>query len=107
MVRENDIRSVSRIAARVSLVVSGLTWYGFGSCFLGTSDYQDIDVLVVCRSIADALLVRYLVQKISDLNGLHLLIMTYEEEQETEFIVRQCCLAIDLTPHTSKNDHIS
>lgn len=92
MARDGDVRAVLEIAGKVSTEIAGLTWYGFGSCFLGKTDYNDIDVLVVCRSVDDAVTVRNLVQKTSNTGTLHLLAMTYEEEEETQFVARQACI---------------
>lgn len=99
MDRPSIVGKIVDIARQVNAKVHNLKWYGFGSFFATGTSYSDIDVLVVCATLKDAVLVRELVNEFSDLASLHLLVMTKEEEVETDFIRIQGCEFLGVPPN--------
>jgi hypothetical protein len=69
-------------------------WYGFGSYFETEAPFGDIDVLAVCPTTDDAVVVRTATQHICARWPLHLVIMTEDEEKETNFVVSEQCVAM-------------
>jgi predicted nucleotidyltransferase len=78
-------------AKRLECHLPEAAWYGFGSYFKGQESFSDIDVLVVCPTNADAILVRSETKDICARWPLHLVIMTEDEQAETSFIESECC----------------
>jgi hypothetical protein len=71
-----------------------VTWYGFGSFFMGSDLFSDIDLLAVCTTVEETSVIR---AKLAALCGewpVHLLIMTESEAAETDFIKSQLCIPL-------------
>jgi len=69
-------------------------WYGFGSYFNGQGASSDIDLLAVCCADADGGLIRSQMASICEHWPVHLIIMTEQEESETDFIRSQGCIPL-------------
>ena len=78
-------------ARALSASLPKAAWYGFGSHFRGQPTYSDIDILVVCRTPAEAIAIRAKSAQICARWPLHLLIMTEDEAVETKFVATQGC----------------
>jgi predicted nucleotidyltransferase len=84
-------------AQRLARDVPEAAWYGFGSYFKGQVAFSDIDILIVCPTIADSIVVRAKTEEICLRWPLHLLIMTEYEQTETGFVASEECVM--LHPH--------
>ena len=82
------LEEVRVLAHRVPLT----KWYGFGSYFKTEEPFGDIDVLAVCPTTEDAVVVRAGTQHICARWPMHLVIMTEDEEKETNFVVSGQCV---------------
>lgn len=78
-------------ARALSAELPRVSWYGFGSCFHGEPPYADIDILVVCQTVTEAISIRAKSREICARWPVHLLIMTKDEEAETGFVAAQSC----------------
>ncbi len=81
-------------AGRISSYAPAARWYGFGSYFRGQASFHHIDVLVVCPSHDDAVVLRRESEAVCSRWPLDLLIMTDDEVAETAFIQSQNCVMI-------------
>ena len=81
-------------AKRITANLPRTVWYGFGSYFRRQDAFGDIDVLVVCSTPADAIVLRKNMNEICMRWPLHLLIMTEDEERETDFVASQECVLL-------------
>ena len=66
-------------------------WYGFGSFFNREGSFSDIDILAICSDENEALGIRGALSELATAWPIHLIVMTENEEIETNFIVRQGC----------------
>jgi hypothetical protein len=71
---------------RLSLHVPDATWYGFGSYFRHERPFGDVDVLLVCPTSEDVVLARGVTENVCSRWPLHLVIMTTDEQVETQFV---------------------
>src|SRR6202035_3003962 len=91
---DEALQEILQHAKEIACNLPGLLWYGFGSYFRGQNSFGDIDILVVCPTTADAIVIR---TKTADLCGrwpLHLVIMTETEQNETDFVVSEVCVIL-------------
>ena len=88
------IEAVRHEAERISSKILGTRWYLFGSFTRNPRGAADVDVLVVCRSHADAIRIREEIHDVCSDWPLHLLLMTDSEEEQTKFIVSEGCVLL-------------
>lgn len=74
--------------------VSNARWFGFGSFFLSTKHFSDVDLLVVCETQEDGILIYQMCRELWTEWPVDLLIMTQTEEADTSFIVRWGCIPL-------------
>lgn len=79
------LNEVHRVRARVP----GSRWFLFGSITTTGRPVGDIDLLVVCETIAGCTFVRSELGPVCSQWPIHLLLMTVSEEAEVKFIERQ------------------
>lgn len=89
----DDIIAAVRTIARMAPPAQ---WYGFGSYFNGHQLFSDIDLLAVCQSASDSNAIRAQLNLLCGRWPVHLLIMTAEEVAETNFIVSQRCVPLEI-----------
>lgn len=94
MKRDEVLREIVQETRRIACHLPETMWYGFGSFFNGQTTFNDIDVLVVCPTTTDAILVRRIMTEICARWPLHLLVMTEDEEAETNFVASQRCVLL-------------
>lgn len=70
-------------------------WYGFGSFFSDGKCFSDVDLLVVCASPEEGLLIHELCRELWSEWPVDLLILTEAEEAETSFVEKQGCIRLD------------
>lgn len=73
-------------------------WYLFGSALNDSARCNDIDLLVVCITHADAQRVREALADLLLALPIHLLLLTVDEEAELQFVPRHRCELIALRP---------
>jgi hypothetical protein len=93
--RVDEARSeILQEAKRIACDLPGVAWYGFGSYFKARDSFGDIDILVVCPTTADAIVVRSRTAILCALWPVHLVIMTGEEQKETGFVTSEGCIVL-------------
>jgi predicted nucleotidyltransferase len=91
---DEALSEILQEAKRIACDVPGAAWYGFGSYFKGQDSFGDIDILVICPTTADSIVIR---TKTADLCArwpLHLVIMTEDEQRETGFVASEGCMML-------------
>lgn len=96
MKMDEALAEILQEAERIADDIPGATprWYGYGSYFKGQHPFGDIDVLVICPTNADSIVIR---AKTADLCArwpIHLVIMTEDEEKETNFVASEGCVIL-------------
>jgi hypothetical protein len=91
MSQDRTLYEIVGEAQAISKTLPRVAWYGFGSYFRRQSVFSDIDILVVCRTPAEALLIRTHTVDLCARWPLHLIIMTEDEEAETGFVASEKC----------------
>src|SRR5205085_10216248 len=94
---EEPIIDLLRDAQELGADLPRVAWYGFGSYFRGQQLFGDIDILVVCPTTADALLIRAKTEEICLRWPIHLVIMTEREQSETNFVILEGCVMLHVT----------
>jgi hypothetical protein len=84
-------------ARRLAPLAHKATWYGFGSYFQGKS-FSDIDVLIVCLTTEDAIVMRAATVELCMRWPIHLMIMTEDEQSETDFVGSERCVELYMQP---------
>ena len=77
-----------------AMSVSTARWFGFGSFFLSTKHFSDVDVLAVCRTQEDGLLIHQICHELWSEWPVDLLILTEAEEASTSFIAKWNCVPL-------------
>jgi hypothetical protein len=94
MTRGDVLTLLRTEAKRVSKVVGQSIWYLFGSAIETFELAADIDILVLCDSLANVAPVRHELQEICSRLPLHLFLVTRDEEAELDFIATEGCRRI-------------
>src|SRR5467141_400709 len=94
MRRDEALMDILQQAQRLARDLPKAVWYGFGSYFEGQELSNDIDILVVCSTSADANLVRAKMEEICVSWPVHLVIMTEDEQRETSFVASEGCVML-------------
>ena len=81
-------------ANRIACDLPEAAWYGFGSYFKGQDSFGDIDILVVCPTAADAIVIRAKTEGLCARWPLHLVLMTEDEQRETGFVASEGCMML-------------
>lgn len=76
-------------ASRIGAMVTGSRWYLFGSILKDKRPISDIDLLVICETSEDCSTVRFELGAVCSEYPIHLLLMTFDEEREVEFVQGQ------------------
>lgn len=87
---------VAEIAKKIeALATCGeLRAYLFGSALRANSMWSDIDILVVCERDEDGQLARESLSNLCMLYPIDLIVMTFEEEAEFDFVQSENCRQI-------------
>lgn len=93
---EIAVRALHEEMRRLRAQVPTSRWFFFGSITTESRPVADIDLLVVCTTIADCMTVRTELASICARFPIHLLLMTSAEEAEVMFVRGEC--AIEFTP---------
>jgi hypothetical protein len=88
---DEALSEILQEAKRIACDLPGVAWYGFGSYFEGQDSFGDIDILVICPTTADAIIVRSKTEDLCARWPLHLVIMTEDEQRETSFVASEGC----------------
>jgi hypothetical protein len=97
MRRDKALIDIVQEAQRLSRDLPKVVWYGFGSFFMGQESFGDIDILIVCPTIAAVLLVRTMTEEMCVRWPVHLVIMTEDEQRETGFVASEGCMMLHAT----------
>lgn len=86
MIRKSAINALVDLAEQLGDTNEGTEWHLFGSVNRGEPIASDIDLLIICKSDAQADVLRRVIDP--DLLGLplHLSLMTYKEASKAEAI---------------------
>jgi hypothetical protein len=103
---DEALLSVLQEAKQLACHLPEAVWYGFGSYFNGQRSFGDIDILIVCRTTKDAIIVRAKMGDVCAYWPLHLLIMTDDEEAETTFVASQGCIMLDFARRGYDDDAV-
>ncbi len=91
---EIAIRVLYNEMERIRTRVLGSRWFLFGSITTTKRPVGDIDLLVVCETVADCTTVRTELSSACARFPIHLLLMTQSEEAEMKFIVGERAVEI-------------
>ena len=99
---ETAVRGLYEAMPQIRARVPTSRWFFFGSITTTKRPVGDIDLLVVCETTADCIMVRTELASICAQFPIHLLFMTPNEEMEVNFIqgesVVEIPLGVVLTP---------
>jgi len=79
MIRSNVIADLKQLAVVLGSVAEGTEWHLFGSVNRDKIDASDIDLMIVCRSDAQADSLRRAIDPDSFSLPLHLALLTFDE----------------------------
>lgn len=85
---------LSRTMASTSAILPSIRWYGFGSFFLGTKHFGDVDLLIVCSDQKEAALAHDSCYELWSEWPVHLMVLTEREEFSTSFISKAGCVPL-------------
>lgn len=88
------VRALHKEMQRIRALVPNSRWFLFGSITTTKRPVGDIDLLVVCKTVADCTAVRTGLASICAQFPIHLLLMTQREEGEIKFILGQSAVEI-------------
>ena len=88
------LQCLAKVIDLTEASVSNARWFGFGSFFLSTKHFSDVDLLVVCATEEDGILIHQLCRELWTEWPVDLLIMTEAEEANTSFIVKWGCIPL-------------
>ncbi|POD15189.1 hypothetical protein BKM12_24060 [Pseudomonas syringae pv. syringae] len=88
------LESLSRVINSISIEIPSATWFGFGSFFLGSEHFSDIDLLVTCANQREAAQIYEACFELWSEWPIDLLIMTETEEASTTFIAKFGCVPL-------------
>ena len=94
MRHDEALMDILQDAQRLARDLPKTVWYGFGSYFNGQKSFGDIDILVVSPTTVDAVLVRAKMEEICVRWPIHLVIMTEDEQGETNFVASERCVVL-------------
>jgi len=94
MRHDEALTEILQEAQRLAAELPQAVWYGFGSYFNRPDSFGDIDILVVCPTTTDAILLRAKTTEICMRWPLHLVIMTEDEQRETAFVISERCIVL-------------
>lgn len=93
------VKDPARLAASE---IPASTWYLFGSALNDKALFNDIDLLAICSTHADARRVREVLAALTLALPIHLLLLTVEEESGTAVCVETRCEMIAPCIHTAQ-----
>ena len=99
---EIAVRALHKEMQRIRALVLNSRWFLFGSITTTKRPVGDIDLLVVCKSVADCTTVRTELTSICARFPIHLLLMTQREEGEIKFIVKERAVEISTATRQGK-----
>ena len=85
---------LSRTMVSTAVILPHARWFGFGSFFLGTQHFSDLDVLVVCADQQEAALIHQACYELWSEWPVHLMILSEAEESSTSFISKCNCVPL-------------
>jgi predicted nucleotidyltransferase len=95
------MKSTSAVFERLIEEARGLStevpesrWYVFGSVLRNPEEAEDIDVLILCSTGDDASFIRRRLRDFCLSHPVHLLLATWEEERELQFVETQGCVQL-------------
>lgn len=88
------LQCLAKVIDLTEASVSNARWFGFGSFFFSRKHFSDVDLLVVCETQEDGLLIHQLCRELWTEWPVDLLIMTQAEEADTSFIVKWGCIPL-------------
>ena len=94
MIRSQTISLLCELRRTLGASVDGSEWYLFGSVDRNEKDAADIDLLILCKSDAQADELRGLLDIDCFSIPLHLSLMTFEEDLEVGATLLQKCTKI-------------
>ncbi len=94
MNNNNMIVAIRSEAERIQGLALGSRWYIFGSFIRNPERAADLDLLILCKLQVNVERVRDEVMDICSDWPLHLLLMTEDEEKETNFIASESCVLL-------------
>lgn len=91
---EISVRALCVEVQRIRARVPTSRWYLFGSITTTKRPVGDIDLMVVCDTSADCIMVRAEMDSVCAQYPIHLLLMTFSEEAEVKFIQGESAVEI-------------
>lgn len=85
------LATIAEAAATCTEAGVSASWYLFGSMLSDPDAANDIDMLVVYEHPDDAVQIRCALRSLCTALPLHLLLMSWGEEQETKFVESERC----------------
>jgi len=79
MIRSSVIEDLKQLAVLLGLVAQGTEWHLFGSVNRDEIDASDIDLMILCKSDAQADMLRQAIDPDSLSLPLHLAFLTFDE----------------------------
>jgi hypothetical protein len=105
MIRPKVIASLKELAMLLGPIADETEWHLFGSVGRGEVDALDIDLMILCKSDAQADLLRQAIDLDSFVLPLHLSLLTFEEAAAIDAPNMQ--QSIMIYPLASELDHMS
>lgn len=90
MTVEEDVRWVVNMLGDIA-IPKGTTWCLFGSVLDGGVGASDIDLLILYRDPSQAMDVRKALSRFANERPIHLLLLTYQEDEEVGFRDQEEC----------------
>lgn len=94
MIRHRVITSLRELAASLGSEAEGTQWHLFGSVARNEPDAADIDLMILCKSDAQADKLRRVIDPDALTLPLHLALLTFDEAAEVDAVRVQRSLAI-------------
>jgi predicted nucleotidyltransferase len=94
VIRPRVVAELRKLAASLGSAAHGTEWHLFGSVDRDESDAADIDLMIFCRSAAQADVLRQAIDPNSLELPIHLSLMTFDEAAKVDAVRVQCSTAI-------------